>query len=83
VVSGSAHIYVSLVKQMLLMVIIGLRIVFKARLTSQTALLRLGKKMVASRLDKVEDDIGVNRRTSEPNGEDQGHVEHFGDDEHQ
>lgn len=65
------------------MLIISLRIVFKARLTSQTALLVFRKSMVASRLDKVEDDISVALQAEKPNGKDQGHREHHGDDENQ
>jgi hypothetical protein len=48
--------------------VISLRIVLKACLASQTALVRLGELIVASRLDKVEDDVGVDLQAEESNG---------------
>jgi hypothetical protein len=51
------------------MMVISLRIVLKACLTSKTALVGLGELIVASRLNKIEDYVGVNMQAEIPNGE--------------
>jgi hypothetical protein len=73
VVPYFAHSYVSSIKLPLIPMVISLRVVLKACLTSQTALVRLGQLIVANRLDKVEDYVGVGLQAEEPNGKQQGH----------
>jgi hypothetical protein len=60
---------VSSIKLLLDMMVISLRIVLKACLTSKTALVGLGELIVASRLNKIEDYVGVNMQAEIPNGE--------------
>jgi hypothetical protein len=63
----------SSIKLPLIPVVISLRVVSKACLTSQTALVRLGQLIVANRLDKVEDYVGVGLQAEGPNGKQHRH----------
>jgi hypothetical protein len=68
VVPHFSRSYVSSIRLLMISMVISLRIVLKACLASQTALVRLGELIVASRLDKVEDDVGVDLQAEESNG---------------
>jgi hypothetical protein len=67
------------IKLLFAMMVISLRIVLKACLTSKTALVWLGKLMVASRLDKIKDYVGANLQAENPKGEQQGRRKHSGE----
>ena len=81
-VPSVSHSYMSSIILPLISMVISLRVVLKACLTSQTALVGLGELIVASRLDKVEDDVGVGLQAEGPNGKQHGHSRnHSGDAE--
>lgn len=78
-VPNFAHSYMPSIKLLLAMMVISLRIVLKACLTSKTALVWLGELMVASRLDEIKDYVGANLQTENSKGEQQGRRKHSGE----